>query len=463
MIYPRILLGTDRLQANDSSDMKSDLQKLATNIITNYSQSIIQKISTSGVKSNYTRTDMGLSDTFSHRDIERKNWSKDDFIKEYMFKPNASHLRKIEQTRAYFSLINSNEAIKPIATADTKFTNLNDYAYEKTLKTDYGDVEVFLDLYDDNDKLGIGKLEVNAFLFNFDSNKDGIINSSDQYFDKLKVRGYDKDGNERILKLSDVVSSGIRLDDFIKKDIKNISFESMDFASKNTVDYRVSLNNSNPYNMFNPEFRYQKIDRQDTKNFFNTYADKDGWVDLRGNNIFNKDSLFNNFAYEKVGFDGKVRLSEFNPITAADPNKQDNKNFSYAGYQRDSFMKFYNDYHKELNTYSKDIEWLSENLKRYNVTNADEYIAKLNNTKSSYMIAMENEFKKAKGLGFSMENLHKIKREFDLNLSKAAAMPNDSDSVVAMKLNQNSTITLKFDSGRELEVRELYSDTGKTT
>ena len=37
MIYPRILLGTDRLQANDSSDMKSDLQKLATNIITNHS------------------------------------------------------------------------------------------------------------------------------------------------------------------------------------------------------------------------------------------------------------------------------------------------------------------------------------------------------------------------------------------------------------------------------------------
>ena len=115
---------------------------------------------------------------------------------------------------------------------------------------------MFLDLYDDNDKL-----EVNAFLFNFDSNKDGIINSSDEYFDKLKVRGYDKGGNEKILKLSDVVSSGIRLDDFIKKDIKNISFESMDFANKNTVDYRVSLNNSNPYNMFNPEFRYQKIGR----------------------------------------------------------------------------------------------------------------------------------------------------------------------------------------------------------
>ena len=30
-----------------------------------------------------------------------------------------------------------------------------------------------------------------------------------------------------------------------------------------------------------------------------------------------------------------------------------------------------------------------------------------------------------------------------------------------MKLNKNGTITLKFDSGRELEVKEIYSDTGK--
>ncbi|WP_257641118.1 hypothetical protein [Campylobacter concisus] len=28
-------------------------------------------------------------------------------------------------------------------------------------------------------------------------------------------------------------------------------------------------------------------------------------------------------------------------------------------------------------------------------------------------------------------------------------------------LNKNGTITLKFDSGRELEVKEIYSDTGK--
>ena len=30
-----------------------------------------------------------------------------------------------------------------------------------------------------------------------------------------------------------------------------------------------------------------------------------------------------------------------------------------------------------------------------------------------------------------------------------------------MKLNKTGTITLKFDSGRELEVKEIYNDTGK--
>ena len=96
--------------------------------------------------------------------------------------------------------------------------NLNDYASENILKTKYGDVEVFLDLYGDNDKLGIGKFSSNAILFNFDSNGDGILNSSDRLFSKLKVRGYDKDGNEKIANLSDV-TSGIDLTQFIKKDI----------------------------------------------------------------------------------------------------------------------------------------------------------------------------------------------------------------------------------------------------
>ena len=103
---------------------------------------------------------------------------------------------------------------------NTKFKNLNDYAFSNTLKTNYGEVAVFLDLYGDNDELGIGKLENNSALFSFDSNSDGILDSSDKLFDKLKVRGYDKDGNEKIANLSDVMPR-VDLRQFISTNIIN--------------------------------------------------------------------------------------------------------------------------------------------------------------------------------------------------------------------------------------------------
>ena len=355
---------------------------------------------------------------------------------------------------------------------NTKSSNLNSYASSNTLHTKYGDVEVFLDLYGDNDKLGIGKLTSNALLFNFDSNGDGILNSSDKLFSKLKVRGHDKDGNEKIANLSDVVSD-IDLTKFINSDVVNwnqkrrdiINSESLanndmrNFVDTTNIDHRISYYSSNPYTVFAPESRYKKAEADSIKNFFDTYADKDGWVDLRNNNVFNKNSLFNNFAYEKVGFDGKLKLSEFNPIIESDAPKD--KDFSYNGYQRSSFMKFYDDYNKELDAHNKDIEWLSKNLKDYNVENADELISKLSQSKSAYMVAMENEFEAATGLKFSEENLEKVRRAFETDIDRAASSLRDSDSVIAMKLNNNGSITLKFDSGREIEVTELYSDTGK--
>ncbi len=222
----------------------------------------------------------------------------------------------------------------------------------------------------------------------------------------------------------------------------------------------MGLNNSNPYTLFSAEYRYQKIGKEETNKFFKDHADQDGWVDLRDNKIFNDKSGLNNFAYEKVGFDGKKKLSEFNPIIKPSGSKQD-ESFSYAGYQKDSFMKFYNDYQKESSAHSIDVEWISKNLKENDVEDADDLISKLKATKSSYMIAMESEFEKATGLDFSLENLEKVKHAFESDTSKAAAALKDTDSVIAMKLNKNGTITLKFDSGRELEVKEIYNDTGK--
>ena len=139
-----------------------------------------------------------------------------------------------------------------------------------------------------------------------------------------------------------------------------------------------------------------------------------------------------------------LHLYEFNPIISS---KKTSDDFSYENYQKDSFMKFYRDYEKESLAHKKDISWLSDNLKLYGIENADEYISRLNGSKSSYMIAMKNEFQKATRLEFSPENLEKVKRAFEANPNKAALMM--SDSVIAMKLNDNGSITLKFDSGRE--------------
>ena len=380
---------------------------------------------------------------------------------------------------AYFKNINTTDdaAMLPVLKSgyleNTKFKNLNDYAYSSTLKTNYGEVEVFLDIYGDNDELGVGKLENNSALFGFDSNNDGTLDQKDILFDKLKVRGYDKDGNEKIANLSDITDR-VDLRQFISTNVINhnqIEREELNrkatitnnpdlYVDTKDIDYRHSYYASDPNTLFAAENRYEKIEKNDINNFFKKYAQKDGWVDLRHNNIFGKDSSFKNFAYLKVGFDDTARLSEFNPIIEPDKNYKKDENFSYTKFQKDSFMKFYKDYNAEFDAYNKMIENLGNNLKKFE-ENADAYISKLEKTKSAKMIAMENEFKQATGLEFSISNLKKVKKAFITNEATAAASLQDSDSVIAMKLNKDGTIRLKFDSGREIDVKELYNDTGK--
>ena len=356
---------------------------------------------------------------------------------------------------------------------DTKFKNLNDYAFSNTLKTNYGEVAVFLDLYGDNDELGIGKLENNSALFSFDSNNDGILDASDKLFDKLKAKGYDKDGNEKIANLSDVILR-VDLRQFISTNVinhnqkereelnrKSIITNNPDlYVDTKDVDHRLSYYSSDPNTLFSAENRYEKMSSEDINSFFSKYTQSDGWVDLRHNKIFGKESSFKNFAYTKIGFDDTARLSEFDPIIEPSKEQKIDENFSYTNYQKDSFMRFYNDYIKESSAYNKTIEQLGESLKIFD-ENADEYISKLENTKSAKMMAMENEFSKATGLEFSMSNLKKVKRAFAINEITAATALQDSDSIIAMKLNKDGSIRLKFDSGRELDVKELYTDTGK--
>lgn len=106
---------------------------------------------------------------------------------------------------------------------------------------------MFLDLEGDNDKYGVGKLEYLGQLINLDVNKDGFLDSSDEFFDKLKLRGYNSAGEEVILKFSDVYKA-LDLTKFVhtQKDV--------DKARENGD--RIS----NGTSLFAPELSYKKIE-----------------------------------------------------------------------------------------------------------------------------------------------------------------------------------------------------------
>ncbi|OUT09705.1 response regulator [Campylobacter concisus] len=429
-------------------------------------------------------TDSEIKEQNRHKILQKVEEILNNYSKNLIYSNNKIHSDELSKgyhfsENAYFKNIKASDSSSMLSTLksgyleNTKFKNLNDYAYSNTLKTKYGEVEVFLDIYGDNDELGTTKLENNSYLFSFDSNNDGVLDQKDILFDKLKVRGYDKDGNEKIANLSDVMPR-VDLRQFISTNIINhnqIEREELNrkatitnnpnlYVDTKDIDYRHSYYASDPNTLFAAENRYEKIEKNDINNFFKKYAQNDGWVDLRHNNIFGKDSSFKNFAYLKVGFDDTARLSEFNPIIEPSKDYKKDENFSYTKFQKDSFMKFYKDYNAEFDAYNKMIENLGNNLKKFE-ENADAYISKLEKTKSAKMIAMENKFKQATGLEFSISNLKKVKKAFITNEATAAASLQDSDSVIAMKLNKDGTIRLKFDSGREIDVKELYNDTGK--
>ncbi|MDL0089787.1 response regulator [Campylobacter gastrosuis] len=366
---------------------------------------------------------------------------------------------KSQQKAKIFGGVNQNTLVPMLSNIDTKSLNLNSYAKESVLKTNYGDVKVFVDFYDDNDKLGVGELGTNADLFFIDSNKDGLISPADKLYDKLKVRGFDKDGNEKIMSFKEAVGT-LRLSEFIKDDIKNHSAD-LALPISNKMDYRTTNYNSNPYTNFDAKSRYQKLENSELKSFFAQNANSDDWVDLTNNKIFNQASKYINFAYVKKDLAGNFKLAQFNPIITPDSGTgTDNPGFSYVNHQRTNLLNFEQEYKQTLNAYRDKIDTLSKALIENNVENADELISKLRTTKSPYLTQLESEFKEATGLDFSMHNLQKAKNAFLKDPTKAAAAMTDTDSVVAMKLNENGTITLKFDSGRTIEVDEIYSDTG---
>ena len=349
-------------------------------------------------------------------------------------------------------------------------TYLNSYANSNLINTKFGKAEIFLDLADndgifskntqlfyfDSDGNGfvdendtyVGTLSKNAQLFRFDSDGNGYVDKNDMYFDKLKIRAYDKDGNEIIKKLGDVVDR-IDLKDFIdskenaiKKWNKQVSNYGWDEKTYNTSYEYIS--SYNPYSHFKAEVRYQSMNENDLKELAKL-ADNDGWIDA------SKLKNLANLAYAKINFDGNYKLEELNYA-----KDQTSKN-------SDQYLKFkalYDDYMAELNA-------LNGFFDSYKQVASDEIMAEfgdiINNPefKSSKMLKIQSEFVAITGLKFSLENLQKVKDSFEADKKAAANMLMDTDSLTAIRINENGTFTLRFNSGREINVSKLYKDSGK--
>lgn len=342
---------------------------------------------------------------------------------------------------------------------------LNSYANSNLIDTKFGKAELFLDLAGDNDRLGVGSFSSNSQLFRFDSDGNGFVDKNDDYFDKLKIRAYDKDGNEIIKKLSEVVDS-IDLKDFI--DSKSNALKKLEAQKDNygTIEgYERSLEllkDYNPYSIFKPEVRYEIMSQNDIKEL-SKLADEDGWIDINLN-LGTFDLGLLGIAYAKQGIDGNYRLEElssyphttnfgFNNVfdkTTKEYYWRDSDKNSYQNQQYTRFINLYNDYMSEL-----------KNRDEYINEFDDETKAKYKNVKSSVMLSIEREFSSATGLNFTLENLQKVKDNFEKDRANTANMLKDTDALTAIKINKNGTFTLKFNSGREIIVNELYKDSGK--
>ncbi|MBD5164625.1 hypothetical protein [Helicobacter sp.] len=353
------------------------------------------------------------------------NANKANYFTENFYSTSVTHDPKTGQMKYNFSGYAAYSADRKLFDNNGVMPSyLNAKGADKYLNTPVGQMEVFLDLDDDNDQYGVGTLDYVGQLINLDINQDGILNSDDEFFDKLKLRGYNSNGEEVILKFTDVYNS-LDLTKFVntQKDVKG------DQVSGTSL--------------FRPELSYKQLNEEQKHNFktmFKDNADESGWIDFR--KTYKDESGIEqlvygdlvkslNLAYKKVGINGveNLELLRFNVYDGR------NGDFSkgYVMDKKERFSAMYENYY-----------------------NSKDYGEKL---------AIEREFQVITGMKFSEEKFKEFYNGLN-NPSTATKYANalkDVDSVVAMKLNDNGMLTLKFDSGRTIDIslEDLFTSDGE--
>lgn len=373
---------------------------------------------------------------------------------------------------------------------------LNSLGQSKTLKTAMGQAEVYLDYFGDG--LEISQIQKMGDLFRLDSNGDGFLNRDDEMFSKLKIKVDKGNGESKIANLSDVVGT-IDLYDFIKGYDKNNASQIKEWRDnfhterQIMINGKMTLNSFYPYEdirlyrddemkLFPPEQRYKQIKQEDIRAMFEAYGDSEGWINLKDKAVnealFASGDIITNFAYKKTNLAGVEVLEEFNVVDRLDNGSRTPKyegmnirEFEEAWYRdhpretnyeqgyAEAFNELYNNYYRFKESFeTKKAEFLNDEFV------AQEYKDKIAQMdKSAEMRAIEEEFEKITGMGFSEARFEEIKNAINdpIKQKETIAAMSDLDAVTSMKLEKDGRITLRFDSGREILVEALYNDTGE--
>ncbi|MDD6056203.1 MAG: hypothetical protein PUB96_06645 [Helicobacteraceae bacterium] len=161
-------------------------------------------------------------------------------------------------------------------------------------------------------------------------------------------------------------------------------------------------------------------------------------ISNNSNNFFNNASNFNNLNSITSNLSGKMKITQ--------ETIMGNNELNLAEKYKEKFNKLYNSYIK-----NKEMQG-GKGFKGFDSISAD-----------YALVEIKDEFKRLTGLEFSENKMLEIKEKLDnaTNSDEIFSLMPDLDSVVGMKLEKNGQITLKFNSGRTIQIEELYSDTGE--
>ena len=360
----------------------------------------------------------------------------------------------------------------PTISTDSAFTILNDKeiwndkANANTIKTAFGEMRVSLKL--DGYYYDLDSLKELSFLDTFN---DGFITKEDYFADKLILRGYDEDGNEIELNFFDVVGQFDLTELYNDKTtMLNSTQRALDASnawraqqngfpplSTTYQNLQLSLYGNSSYRA---EVSYQKHDTKNTIAFFESYADKNGWIDFKNDDvarrIFSSQSL--QLAYRKVGADGASRLEKISFAT----NYNKNLDIFDAEVLDDK-----TGINVKMQKYMAGMRVGNPDFDRRAIFSAvvnQEPINGYNYWIGPSPILNAQAFSDVTGLAYTEANVQRVKEGLANGGEEFLNSLADIEAVTAMHLDKDAgRITLRFSSGREttIAIEDLYSDSGE--